>query len=269
MGLLAFQRYATRDIAQGEELRFRYHPTTCAGRFYYDTPVMGDGASSEEARQDQVRDAAAAAAAAATPAAATPPNARAQDAIKASEDAIAGEDGDEHKSDDDMFAGLVNAGLGTNLTEEGHVLQSSTRAKQDQGAAPSGNVAAAVKDTVEYRTSPRGQKQKLCNTAKCSSLAQKYGMCKRHGGADKCITLGCTSNARARKGERGGVARKLCFKHGGKRICLEKGCETTVQARGRLCTKHGANGICSAEVCNSNVHVRGLCRKHSGYGSIF
>ena len=53
-------------------------------------------------------------------------------------------------------------------------------------------------NNAQYRTLPSGTLQKLCSTEACNSFSVKRGLCNMHGGPDKCVAPGCTTNAKAR-----------------------------------------------------------------------
>lgn len=99
-----------------------------------------------------------------------------------------------------------------------------------------------------------GKQGRLCSNPRCNSFVTKYGLCKRHGGRDKCTMAGCNTNAEARG---------LCRKHGATGFCSSPGCSSYVHAR-HMCRKHSDTGVCSVKECKNFAQVQGLCRKHSG-----
>ena len=49
-----------------------------------------------------------------------------------------------------------------------------------------------LKDVIEYKISPSGQKKKLCKVLDCRTICRKGGCCVRHGGKfKKCSVDGC------------------------------------------------------------------------------
>lgn len=99
-----------------------------------------------------------------------------------------------------------------------------------------------------------GKQGRVCSNPRCNSFVTKYGLCKRHGGRDKCTMAGCNTNAEARG---------LCRKHGATGFCSSPGCSSYVHAR-HMCRKHSDTGVCSVKECKNFAQVQGLCRKHSG-----
>jgi hypothetical protein len=60
---------------------------------------------------------------------------------------------------------------------------------------------------------------KLCSEVGCTNLAQKGGVCMRHGAKVKlCSNVGCTTPTQAQKGG-------VCIRHGAKvKLCSKVGC---------------------------------------------
>ena len=99
---------------------------------------------------------------------------------------------------------------------------------------------------------------KRCSSDGCTNLAQKGGVCIKHGATVKrkkrCSHDGCTKQAK-----NGG----LCMKHGAKvKRCSIEECKSYAQ-NGGLCMKHGAKvKQCSKDGCTKQARNGGLCRKH-------
>eukprot|EP00729_Bicosta_minor_P005286 gene5286-16218_t len=107
---------------------------------------------------------------------------------------------------------------------------------------------------ITHRPMKNGQLKRICSRPGCNSFVTKYGLCKKHGGMDKCILPGCNTNAEARG---------LCRKHGATGFCSSPGCNSYAHARG-FCRKHCDKGVCAVEECKSYAQAQGLCRKHGG-----
>ena len=105
-----------------------------------------------------------------------------------------------------------------------------------------------------HRPMRNGQMKRMCKMPACQSFVTKYGLCKKHGGMDKCILQGCNTNTEARG---------LCRKHGATGFCSSPGCSLYAHARGR-CRKHSDKGMCAVAECQSFAQAQGLCRKHGG-----
>jgi len=116
----------------------------------------------------------------------------------------------------------------------------------------------AVKERKVHLLSTRTKIRKKCSFVGCPNVAQKGGVCRRHGaprGSRMCSVEGCT-----RQNQRGGV----CFTHGAKyKLCTIEGCPNKIQ-QGGLCCKHGAKvKKCRFEGgCTKNAQRGGLCHKH-------
>jgi hypothetical protein len=75
------------------------------------------------------------------------------------------------------------------------------------------------------------QYRKICSTDGCPNIAQKGGVCIKHGAKHKrCSNEGCTNRS-----QKGGV----CIKHGAKIECKHEGCTNHAQ-KGGVCKRHGA-----------------------------
>ena len=78
------------------------------------------------------------------------------------------------------------------------------------------------------------RKRKQCSVGRCTNIAQKGGVCCRHGAKRKQCSVGrCTSIAK-----KGGV----CWRHGAKinhKRCSKRGCTSNARVGG-VCRRHGA-----------------------------
>ena len=84
--------------------------------------------------------------------------------------------------------------------------------------------------------------KKPCSVEGCTTLANRWGLCGKHGGSARCSEEGCDKLAK-----KGG----LCIAHGGvssKKPCSVEGC-TTLAHRWGLCVNHGGVARCSEEGC--------------------
>lgn len=71
--------------------------------------------------------------------------------------------------------------------------------------SPSSSSSSSVDDgEASHRKLPSGKLQKVCSMDGCTSFSVKRGVCNKHGGADKCASPTCETNAKARG---------LCFLH--------------------------------------------------------
>ena len=96
-----------------------------------------------------------------------------------------------------------------------------------------------------------------CSADGCKNIAQKGGVCIRHGAKIKrCSSKGCTNQA-----QKGGV----CIRHGAKvKRCSSEGC-TNYPYKGGVCKRHGAKvkrSVCSKEGCTNIVVKGGVCVRH-------
>ena len=100
------------------------------------------------------------------------------------------------------------------------------------------------------------QQRARCSVEGCTTLAQRWGLCGKHGGFPRCSRKRCDKQA-----QRGG----LCIAHGGvgssKKPCSVEGC-TTLANRWGLCSKHGGVARCSEEGCDKQAQKDGLCKAH-------
>ena len=94
--------------------------------------------------------------------------------------------------------------------------------------------------------------KRTCSHEGCTNLAQRRGVCDRHGAKSKCSEDGCT-NAAVREG--------FCFRHGGKVTCSHEGC-TNLACRRGVCATHGAKPKCSEDGCTNIATKGGLCTRH-------
>ena len=108
----------------------------------------------------------------------------------------------------------------------------------------------------------------ICSSDGSTNIAQKVGVCYRHGDVyyrhranefrKTCSHEGCTSQAK-----RGGV----CIRHGAPRntkLCKQEGC-TNIVIRGGVCWGHGAKDTakrCNHEGCTNHVIRGGVCCRH-------
>ena len=105
---------------------------------------------------------------------------------------------------------------------------------------------------MKHGASPR----KFCDEPNCSTAAQRYGKCFKHGGTKSCTEPDCTIPVR-----KGG----MCPKHGGskKKKCNEAGC--TSFARSDKCFRHNGGKICKGNECmKPSIPGREYCRLHGG-----
>lgn len=139
-----------------------------------------------------------------------------------------------------------------------------------------------------------GKRKALCKVVDCKSMAKKYGVCKKHGGRDRCRLEGC---------DRYAAVAGLCVAHGrsNPEACGAEGCDMPARISG-YCTAHGAysrgrseihgallllqasmlqsratttefndepnkrkNSVCRMKNCDTPAHVWNLCRKHGGF----
>jgi hypothetical protein len=120
--------------------------------------------------------------------------------------------------------------------------------KGDSSSGDYGNKTKKIFDGKQYR--------KLCSVDVCTNIAQKGGVCIRHGA--KITRQLCSIEECSNIAVRGGV----CKKHGAKKLCSTEGCPNQAK-NGGVCIKHGAKvKICSEEGCKSQVRQGGVCYKH-------
>jgi hypothetical protein len=125
-----------------------------------------------------------------------------------------------------------------------------------------------------------------CSVDGCVTLTARYGLCSRHGGADKCKVDGCLKVDRGNgfctthdpegvkviekvckvencgeKSSRWG----LCVKHGGVAKCKKVGCSKNAQGCGH-CAAHGGGYRCKVENCTKYNQGGGFCMAHGGRG---
>ena len=122
--------------------------------------------------------------------------------------------------------------------------------KGDSSSGNDGNKTKKIFDGRQYR--------KLCSVDVCTNIAQKGGVCIRHGA--KITHKLCSKEECNNIAVRGG----LCRKHGAKvKLCSSEGCTTQARPGFEVCIKHGAKvKICSEEGCTSQVRQGGVCYKH-------
>ena len=116
----------------------------------------------------------------------------------------------------------------------------------------------AQKGGVCYR---HGAKRKTCSYEGCNKHVKKGGVCVRHGAVVKknerkiCGHNGCTNIA-----HKGGV----CVRHGAElKTCSHKGCNSYARGKDGVCAKHGAKKYtCSHRGCSNQVQRGGVCYKH-------
>ena len=99
-----------------------------------------------------------------------------------------------------------------------------------------------------------------CSVEGCETLTARYGLCSKHGGADKCTVDGCL------KVDRGNG---FCTSHDPRGVkVIEKVCKiedcNEKSARWGLCTKHGGVAKCKKVGCSKNAQGCGFCAAHGG-----
>ena len=90
-----------------------------------------------------------------------------------------------------------------------------------------------------------------CSSDGCTTLANKWGLCSKHGGYRRCSWVGvCDKHA---------VKGGLCKGHGGGKKCSVPGCNTPANIIG-LCGKHGGYYRCAEEGCDKQAKQEGYCK---------
>ena len=106
-----------------------------------------------------------------------------------------------------------------------------------------------------------GRYRLLCSFDGCTHIAQKEGVCIKHGASwtkRTCSHEGCNSLSRGKEG--------VCAKHGAKvnkskRKCSHEGCDSQV-VKGGVGKRHGTRQICDHQGCKNVAKARGVCKKH-------
>lgn len=121
----------------------------------------------------------------------------------------------------------------------------------------------------------------ICKHEGCTTFANRWGYCGKHGGNYQCKVEGCKKNAKESglcKAHGGGVKIckidtcgahavrwGLCENHGGYEQCRFQDCQS-VPKRNGYCMEHGGNPrtICTFDGCSTLAIKNGLCGKHGG-----
>ena len=104
------------------------------------------------------------------------------------------------------------------------------------------------------RGKPKKYVRRICYWGGCTTPANRWGVCKLHGGVYPCLQEGCAQQAR-----KGGY----CVSHGGGTKCKAEGCTTVALTKG-LCGKHGGGTRCHEAGCEKQANYDGLCWDHGG-----
>ena len=104
----------------------------------------------------------------------------------------------------------------------------------------------------------RAVRHRRCNSVGCTNLAQKGGVCMKHGAKRKsCSSDGCTNQA-----IKGGV----CWRHGAKvKQCISDGCSNQAVSGGVKHVVKVQRNLCSSEGCTNQARKGGVCIVHGAH----